>query len=133
MVENYMFILRPTDKRFKTVCPTCAKRGEVVEDCRTCHGAGIMIAKVFQYYVQDRPIEIAYKDRDPKTGVLRYWEDASNFFYETVTPELNKYVPKVPYGIHLCHDTWIQAKRECVRVNKHLVEIAKNITKPKYE
>lgn len=124
-MANYMFVLRPTEKKFVKVCPACAKRGEVVDSCRTCYGKGVIKKSTFQYYVKDRPIEITYIDRDPKTGILRYWEDASNFFYETITHELNKYVPEVPYGVHLCHDTWKSAESECERINKYLRDSAK--------
>jgi hypothetical protein len=124
-MANYMFVLRPTEKKFTTVCSACAKRGEVVDSCRTCHGKGITRKSVFQYYIQDRPIEINYIDRDPKTGILRYWEDASNFFYETVTPDLNNNVPNVPYGVHLCHDNWKSAEAECERINEYLSKKAR--------
>lgn len=124
-MANYMFVLRPTEKKFTTVCPACAKRGEVVDNCKTCYGKGVIKKSIFQYYVKDRPIEINYVDRNPKNGILRYWEDASNFFYETTTPELNKNVPEVPYGVHLCHDTWKSAEAECERINKYLNEKAR--------
>ncbi len=124
-MANYMFVLRPTEKKVTTVCSACAKRGEVVDSCRTCHGKGVTRKSIFQYYVQDRPIEIKHIDRDPKTGILRYWEDASNFFYETTTHELNNHVPEVPYGVHLCHDTWKSAEAERDRINKYLNEKAR--------
>ena len=116
----YMFILRPTEKKFKVVCPACAKRGEVVASCRTCCGAGVRGKSIMQYYVQEKPIEIEKVDRDPKNGILRYWENLSEFFYETVTPKLNKYAPDVPYGVHLCHDTRKSAEIECERINNYL-------------
>jgi hypothetical protein len=121
-MANYMFVLRPTEKKYKVVCPICAKRGIVEDSCFTCHGTGIKRKSVFQYYVQDRPIEIIRIDRDPKTGILRYWENLCEFFYETVDPKLNKYVPEVPYGIHLCHDDRKSAQVECERINKFLME-----------
>lgn len=119
---NYMFILRPTEKVVKTVCPTCAKRGEVVNTCMTCHGSAVQKKHIPQYYVQDRPIPITYIDRDCDTGILRYWENSSEFYYETTCSKLNKYVPEVPYGVHLCHDTWKSAKAECERINNYLHE-----------
>lgn len=121
-----MFVLRPTEKRITTVCPACAKRGEVVSSCPTCYGAGIKKKNIPQYYVQDNPVEIIRIDRDPKTGVLRYWENLSEFFYETTTPALNKYVPEVPYGVHLCHSTRKSAEVESERVNKYLNEMSKS-------
>ena len=119
-MANYMFVLRPTEKKYKAVCPACARRGEVLYTCGCCHGVGVIGKRVQQYYVQDKPIEITYVDRNPKNGVLRYWENASEFFYETVTPSLNKYVPEVPYGVHLCHDNFRSAQAECERVNNYL-------------
>ena len=119
-MANFMYILRPTEKKFRAVCPACAKRGMIEDYCSTCHGTGTKGQKMMQYYVQDRPIEIEKVDRDPKTGVLRYWEDLSEFYYETLTPKLNSYVPEVPYGVHLCHDTKKSAQAECDRINKYL-------------
>lgn len=121
-MANYMFVLRPTEKKFRVVCPVCAKRGLIEDSCPMCHGSGTKGKSIFQYYVQDRPIEIEKIDRDPKTGVLRYWENLSEFLYETVYPELNKYVPKVPHGVHLCHDTRRSAEVECERINTYLTK-----------
>ena len=119
-MNTYMFVLRPTTRKLKVVCPTCASRGEVIDACETCRGTAIKKRNILQYYIQDKPIKINNIDRDPKTGILRYWENGSEFFYETVTPELNKYVPEVPYGIHLCHDSYKTAERERKRVNDYL-------------
>jgi hypothetical protein len=125
-MANYMFILRPTEKVYKVVCPSCAQRGEVVGACSVCHGAGVKKHRIAQYYIQDRPVQITHIDRDPDTGILRYWENASEFFYETTYPSLNRYVPEVPYGIHPCHDTFLLAKRECDRINEYLIKVDKN-------
>lgn len=122
---NHMFVLRPTEKKLTVVCPTCVQRGEVVSNCRTCHGTGTKKKSIQQYYVQDRPIEIVCVDRDPENGILRYWENTCEFFHETLYPELNKYVPKVPYGVHLCHGTMKSAIAECDRINKYLKEANK--------
>jgi hypothetical protein len=124
MMANYMFILRPTERVHKSVCPSCANRGEVLDSCPTCRGSAIKKYRVVQYYVQDKPIQIVNIDRDPKTGVLRYWENKSEFFNETTYPELNKYVPEVPYGVHFCHDTKKSAEIECARINKYLADKA---------
>ena len=117
---TFMFILRPLEKKFKVVCPDCAKRGEVLDNCKCCHGQGVKGKRILQYYVQNSPIEITRVDRDPATGILRYWENLGEFYYETVTPALNRYVPEVPYGIHLCHATRKSADIECERINKIL-------------
>jgi RecJ-like exonuclease len=122
-MANYMFVLRPTTKKHKVVCPACVKRGEVLNSCPECHGSAVKGVSITQYYVQDRPIEITNIDRDPKTGVLRYWEGACDFYYETLYPELNHHVPEVPHGVHLCHDTYLSAKTECERINKYLTKI----------
>jgi RecJ-like exonuclease len=120
-MANYMFVLRPTDKKHKVVCPACASRGEVLDTCPVCHGTAIKKVCIPQYYVQDKPILISKTDRDPDTGILRYWESLCEYFYEVVYPELNRYVPDVPHGIHLCHDDKASAMRECERINKYLV------------
>jgi hypothetical protein len=119
-----MFVLRPTETIHKYVCPACAARGEVVDSCPSCRGSAIKKHRVTQYYVQDKPIQIVKVDRDPETGVLRYWENTSEYYHETVYPELNKYVPKVPHGVHFCHDDRKSADTECARVNKYLADKA---------
>lgn len=123
-MANFMFVLRPTEKVHKSVCPACAARGEVLDSCTSCRGTAVKKYRFTQYYVQDRPIQIDKVDRDPKTGILRYWENMSEFYHETTTPELNKYVPEVPYGIHFCHDTKASAETECARINKYLADKA---------
>lgn len=129
-MANYMFVLRPIKKSYKTICSTCYERGEVLDSCFDCHGAGIIKKNTQQYFVQEKPIEIIQVDRDPKTGVLRYWENASEFYYETVYPELHRYTPKVPHGIHLCHDTKESAQIECERINKFLKGTEPEMDKP---
>jgi hypothetical protein len=124
-MATYMFVLRPTEKIHKTVCLACAHRGEVTDECIWCHGTATKKQKIMQYYVQDKPIHIVKIDRDSKTGILRYWENTSEFFYETIMPRLNKYVPEVPYGIHLCHDNRESAEIERDRINKYLSDAAK--------
>jgi hypothetical protein len=121
-MANFMYVLRPVEKVHKSVCPRCAARGEVLDSCSECHGTAIKKTKLYQYYVQDKPIHIDHTDREPKTGILRYWEDSSEFYYETVYPELNKYVPNVPHGIHLCHDTMQSALVECERINNYIFD-----------
>ncbi len=124
-----MFVLRPTFARYSFVCPTCAKRGQVISDCTDCHGRGTKIRKVMQYRVQDKPIQIIQIDRDPATGILRYWENQSDFYYETVDSSLNKFVPDVPHGIHLIHANAQFAKNELERVNAHLLVAQQNNTR----
>jgi len=124
-MANYMFVLHPIESKIKTVCLACAKRGEVVDSCQFCHGNGIITKAMTQYGVKERPIRIDKIDRDPETGILRYWENSCEFFYETAYPELNKYVPNVPHGIHFCHDDMKSAMTERDRINKYLKTEAK--------
>ena len=130
-MANFMFVLRPTKHVVKTVCPECAKRVEVIDTCPSCRGSAIKKHRIDGYYVQERPIEITYVDRDPENGVLRYWENSSEFFYETVVPSLNRYVPEVPYGIHLCHDNYLTASKECERINTYLTKTFIDKQKPR--
>lgn len=123
-MANYMFVLRPTEKVHKSVCPACAERGEVIDTCPVCRGSAVKKYRSVQYYVQDKPIQIIKVDRDPKNGILRYWEGASDFYHETTTNEMNRYVPDVPYGVHFCHDDKKSAEVECERINKYLASKA---------
>lgn len=118
-----MIKLKPVDVKKKRVCPACYAQGEVTDDCHKCHGAGVINSKTVRYNVVPRPVEIVKIDRDPKTGIIRYWENKSEFFYETVTPKLNKYVPEVPFGIHFVHENYEEAFAEATRVNKALEEL----------
>jgi hypothetical protein len=118
-----MIRLKPVETKKKRVCPACYAKGEVIDDCHKCHGAGVINSKTIRYNVVARPIEIVKIDRDTETGIIRYWENQSEFFYETVTPELNKYVPEVPFGVHLLHDSYEEAFAEAARVNKALEEL----------
>jgi RecJ-like exonuclease len=125
MKAFYFYRLKPTTTKFRAVCPTCAARGQIVETCRNCGGSGEIRRSYNSYEVASHPVEIVKIDRDPKTGVLRYWENMSEFFYETVTPDLNKWVPPVPHGVHLLHSTLAEASAEADRINNYLEEAAK--------
>ena len=118
-----MYKLKPIEAKKKRVCSTCYTKGAVKPDCHKCHGTGVINSKTIRYNVAVHPIEIVKVDRDPKTGIIRYWENQSEFFYETVVPELNKYVPEVPFGIHLLHKNYDSAFTEANRVNKALEEL----------
>ena len=124
-----MIKLKPVETKKKRVCPACHARGEVIDDCHKCHGTGIINSKTIRYNVVARPVEIVKVDRDQKTGIIRYWENQSEFFYETTTTKLNKYVPEVPFGIHLLHDSYEEAFVEAARVNKALDELEVKATK----
>lgn len=119
-MANFMYVLKPTTKFHKVVCPVCAERGEVLDSCTTCRGSAFKKQCVTQYYVPDKPTRIDHIDRDPKNGVMRYWENTSEYIYETLYPTLNKYVIDIPYGIHLCHDDLKSAYAECDRINNFL-------------
>lgn len=118
-----MIKLTPIETKKKRVCSVCYAKGEVADDCHKCHGSGVIKSKTIRYNVVARPIEIVKIDRDTETGIIRYWENQSEFFYETVIPELNKYVPEVPFGVHLLHDSYEEAFAEAARINKSLEEL----------
>ena len=123
-MANYMFFIRLTSQKHKKVCHVCAERGEVIDSCKVCHGQGVKVWRIPAYEVKEKPVLIERVDRDPKTGILRYWEDASVFCYDAVDSSLNRYVPDVPYGVHLMHDSYKSAQAECERVNKYLADKA---------
>ena len=126
-----MIKLKPVDAKKKRVCSACYTKGEITDSCRKCHGAGVINSKVIRYNVAAHPVEIVKVDRDQETGIIRYWENQSEFFYETTTPKLNKYVPEVPFGIHLLHDSFEEAFAEAARVNEALDKLdaeATNLT-----
>lgn len=118
-----MIKLKQAEVKKKRVCTACYAKGEVKSDCYKCHGTGVINSKTIRYNVATRPVDIEKIDRDPKTGILRYWENESEFFYETTTHELNKYVPEVPFGVHLLHNSYDDAFAEADRVNKALEEL----------
>ena len=133
-----MVKLKPVETKKKRVCPVCYTKGEVTTSCHKCHGTGVINSSTIRYRVTAHPVEVVKIDRDPKTGIIRYWENKSEFFYETTTPELNKYVPEVPFGVHLLHDSYEEAFAEAARVNealdKHEVDAARcsaNVDKPR--
>lgn len=121
----FFYRLKPSSNKLRAVCPTCAARGKIEDSCRNCCGSGEVKREYMSYEVAKRQVEIVKIDRDPKTGVLRYWENKSEFFFETVTPALNKWVPEVPHGIHLVHRTFAEATHEADRINKYLEEAAR--------
>jgi len=124
-----MIKLKPVEVKKKRVCSACYAKGEVTESCHKCHGTGVINSSTIRYRVTAHPVEIVKIDRDPRNGIIRYWENQSEFTYETTTPELNKYVPEVPFGVHLLHDSYEEAFAEAARVNEALdkqeVEAAK--------
>ena len=115
-----MIKLKPVEVKKKRVCSACYTKGEITDSCRKCHGTGVINSKVIRYNVATHPVEIVKIDRDRETGIIRYWENQSEFFYETTIPSLNKYVPEVPFGIHLLHDNYEEAFAEAARINEAL-------------
>lgn len=114
--------LMPHTEKLKVLCPGCVKKpGHIISlGCHVCGGKGFINKSFLQYKVAAHREPIYKIDRDPKTGCLRYWTNMSEFYFESVTPDLNKYVPRVPHGIHLIHFTHEQAEIEANRINNYL-------------
>lgn len=117
-----VYVLTSTDEIKKVVCKSCAKRGEVLSACPECGGAGVHRKSVQRFRVKDRPIELVQVDRDPHTGLIRYWTGLSDFYYESTYPTLNRFVPEVPYGIHFVHGNKASAQAEADRINAFLAK-----------
>lgn len=107
-------------------CKKCSKLGYINSNCPECGGKGIHKFHWEGYKVSNSAQILEKVDRCPETGHIRYWSDKSNFCYETTTPELNKYCPNVPYGIHFYLDTYEEAETEACRVNTYLRKEALN-------
>ena len=120
-----MYRLLSTKFTEKVFCRSCAKHGFIDPKCPECNGKGVHKFHWEGFRVSDEAYILEKVDRCPKTGHIRYWLDKSTFCYETVTPELNKYCPDVPYGIHYYHDTYQDAEAEAIRVNSYLYNEAK--------
>jgi hypothetical protein len=117
-----VFVLGLEDVVKKVVCKACANRGEITSNCYECGGRGIHKKTVKRFKVKNRYIEIEKIDRDPKTGIIRYWTGACDFYYETTYPALNSFMPDVPFGIHMVHNTLESAQVEVDRINTFLAK-----------
>lgn len=120
-----MYRLLGTRFTEKVFCRSCARQGCINPKCPECGGKGIHKFHWEGFRASNEAYILEKVDRCPETGHIRYWSDKSNFCYETVTPELNKYCPDVPYGIHYYHDTYKEAEAEVNRVNDYLYKEAK--------
>jgi hypothetical protein len=115
-----VYVLNCLDTHKKIVCSSCAKRGEVISACPECGGSGVRHKTVRRYKVKNNPVEVVNIDRDPKTGIIRYWTGLSDFYYESTYHSLNHFVPEVPYGVHLIHSDRKTAQIEADRINAYL-------------
>lgn len=112
------YILRKVTKKKVVTCGACTRRGRVVSHCCECGGKGIHNKSYQCWEVNPRKIKIEKIDRDPETGKLRYWTGSDGFYYETVTPEYNKFVEDYPHGIHFIHSDYKEALVEAARLNE---------------
>lgn len=117
-IPREMYRLRLVTKKKVVTCEYCTAQGEVKSNCTRCGGKGVHFKSYECYEVAPRTIKIVKIDRDPKTGILRYWENMSEYYYETVLGDMNKYIPDYPYGVHFLHFTKAAAENEAERLNK---------------
>lgn len=112
------FTLRMTIKKKVVVCEKCHKAGQVLSCCPECGGKGVHYKSYQCYEVNPRKTQIEKIDRDPKTGKLRYWTSMSEYYYEELRPEDNKYVEDYPHGVHMVHFSLEEATNEVNRLNE---------------
>ena len=111
------FVLRMVVKKKIVVCEKCHKAGQVLPFCHECGGKGTYYKSYQCYEVSPHKVEIEKIDREPETGKLRYWISMSEFYYDEVYPEDNKYVGEYPHGVHLIHFSLEEATNEANRLN----------------
>lgn len=112
------FILRKVTKKKVVTCRACTMRGIVLPCCCECGGKGTHNKSYQCWEVSPYKVDIVKIDREPKNGQLRYWTGSSEFYYETVTPEYNKYAEDYPHGIHYVHFNYKEALAEAERLNE---------------
>lgn len=112
------FILRMVIKKKVVTCERCHKAGQVLPHCPECGGKGIHYKSYQCYEVSPRKVEIEKIDRDPKNGKLRYWTSMSDFYYDEIRHEDNKYVEDYPHGVHMIHFSIEEATNEANRLNE---------------
>lgn len=112
------YVLRMVLRDKIVVCEKCHKAGQVLPHCTRCGGKGTHRKSYQCYEVNPRKAEIEKIDRDPKNGKLRYWTSASDFYYEEIRPEDNKYIGDYPHGIHMVHFSLEEATNEANRLNE---------------
>ena len=78
-----MYSIREKPFKIQVPCRNCAEKGYINKSCQACNGKGIHNKIFIAYKVNEREEKIEKIDREDKTGELRYWEDSSNFFYES--------------------------------------------------
>lgn len=114
------FILRKVTKKKVVTCRKCTERGRVLPCCPECGGKGVHNKSYQCWEVNPRKIDIEKIDRDPENGQIRYWTGYSEYFYDMVTPEYNKFAEEYPHGIHYIHFDIKEAMAEVNRLNKIL-------------
>lgn len=116
-LEMWVLKLVPA-KKIKVCCERCFKAGEVDPRCTLCGGKGVHLKSQGQEFkVMDTPVTIIKIDRDPKDGMLRYWESADTCYREEQNHNYNQYVPEEAGVVHFIHFTRADAMKECARVN----------------
>ena len=112
------YVLRMVTEKKVVVCERCHRVGQVLPCCHECGGKGTHYKSYQCYEVNPRKIEIEKIDRDPKTGKLRYWTSMSEFYYDEIHNEDNKYVAEYPHGVHMVHFSLQEATNEANRLNE---------------
>lgn len=121
-LEMYVLKLVPS-KRIRVCCERCSAAGEVDPSCTICGGKGVHFKSQGQEFkVMDDPVSIIKIDRDPKDGMLRYWESADTCYREEQNHNYNQYVPEEAGVVHFIHFSKGDAVAECIRVNQRMKE-----------
>lgn len=112
------FVLRMVTKKKVVVCERCHRAGQVIMHCHECGGKGTHLKSYQCYEVNPHMVEIVKVDRDPDNGKLRWWTSMSDFFYDEIHHEDNRYIEEYPNGIHMVHFSLQEAINEVDRLNK---------------
>jgi RecJ-like exonuclease len=112
------YVLRLVTKKKTVVCEHCHELGHVCPHCSRCGGRGTHYKSYQCYEVSPRKIQIVKTDREPENGKLRYWTSMSEFYYDEIHQEDNKYIKEYPHGVHLVHFNLQEAQNEANRLNE---------------
>ena len=113
------WVLKMRPRVIRVVCESCHKKGFVQDSCPVCGGKGSHKKTQMAWTVSPNQIDIEKIDRDPKTGMLRYWTSLSEFFCETTS---HAPYQGYPYGVHFVHFNYKEAVNEADRLNSILRE-----------